>query len=347
MNTPSASTTLDSQTSAVFRRTHIAFLLPVLAASLLIGHSLFHATAAEELVLVGLAVAVLVTGHALIRAHASRLAAEREADRARAELDLTTRVGDCEQRRQSLSAFAQMAAHVAHEVRNPLSSILLNAELLEDEAARCNCDNSGEARILIGSIRREAERLQHLTDEYLAFSRPPIPSPVHHNLNAIVDDIVHLVRAQAGRQHVDIVTDMSRECPCAVMDPQQIKQAALNLVRNALEAMPDGGRLTMATRVEHDGSLSLSVADRGPGISEEQRCQLFEPFYTTKQSGSGLGLSLVAHIVRDHGGDVEVQNEAHGGARFTMRLPASRAELGACACSGGVAQSVPEGPVVL
>ena len=246
---PSASTTLGSRTSAVFRRSHIAFLLPVLAASLLIGHSLFHATAVEEVVLVGLALAVLVTGHALIRSHAFRLAAAREADRTRAELELTARVGDCEQRRKSLSAFAQMAAHVAHEVRNPLSSILLNAELLEDEVARCRCDDSAEARALISSITREAERLQHLTDEYLAFSRPPKPSPVHHSLNAIVDDLVHLVRAQAGRQHVDIVTDMSRECPCAVMDPNQIKQAALNLVRNAMEAMP-GGR---APRAGHGG----------------------------------------------------------------------------------------------
>jgi len=344
---PSASTTLGSRTSAVFRRSHIAFLLPVLAASLLIGHSLFHATAVEEVVLVGLALAVLVTGHALIRSHAFRLAAAREADRTRAELELTARVGDCEQRRKSLSAFAQMAAHVAHEVRNPLSSILLNAELLEDEVARCRCDDSAEARALISSITREAERLQHLTDEYLAFSRPPKPSPVHHSLNAIVDDLVHLVRAQAGRQHVDIVTDMSRECPCAVMDPNQIKQAALNLVRNAMEAMPGGGRLALVTAVDRDGGVALSVIDSGPGIPDARRCQLFEPFYTTKPSGTGLGLPLAAHIARDHDGDIEIQNEPTGGARVTIRLPASRADAGACRCDGATIEpSLLEGPAV-
>jgi len=322
------------------------FLLPVLAASLLIGHTLFHATAVEEVALVALAVAVLATGHALIRSQRSRLAAEREAERVQSELDLRTRVGDCEQRGKSLSAFAHMAAHVAHEVRNPLNSILLNAELLEDEAARCNCDNSGEARALIGSIKRETERLQHLTDEYLAFSRPPRPSPIHHSLNAIVDDLVHQVREQANRQRVALATDMSRGCPCAVMDPHQIKQAALNLVRNALEAMPQGGRLTMGTAIKSDGEIALSIADTGPGIPDEHRQQLFEPFFTTKPSGSGLGLSLAAHIVRDHGGFIDVRNEPAGGARFTILLPVSRAEVGACSCDTDVATPGAATPVI-
>jgi two-component system, NtrC family, sensor kinase len=132
------------------------------------------------------------------------------------------------------------------------------------------------------------------------------------------------------------VTDMSRACPCAVMDPHQIKQAALNLLRNALEAMPGGGRLTLATDVEPDGSVVLNVTDTGPGIANEIRDQLFDPFFTTKATGTGLGLSLAAHIVREHDGFIAVENERGGGARFTLRLPPTRAEAGACACDGPV-----------
>jgi signal transduction histidine kinase len=249
------------------------------------------------------ALLALAAGHGLMRSRARRVAAAQDAARARQELALQARVGDCEQRRQSLAAFARLASHVAHEVRNPLSAIMLNTELLEEEAAKCQCDNA-EAQALVASIKTEAERLQHLTDECLAFARPPRPAAAHQSLNAVAEELAHLVREEARRSAITVETRMSHDCPCAIVDPHQIKQADLNLVRNATQAMPEGGRLTISTGVEADGSVTLSVDDTGPGIPEELRCQIFEPFFTSKPPGTGLGLPLAAHIVRDHGGEI-------------------------------------------
>jgi signal transduction histidine kinase len=275
---------------------------------------------------------VLALGHALMRARGRRLVAADTAERLRAESSLIARVGDCEQRRKSLAEFAQLAAHVAHEVRNPLNAIMLNGELLEEEVRRCNCAGAGEAATLIASIQREAERLRHLTDEYLAFARPPKPSVGQHSLNAVVDDLAHLVREEAGRQRVTVAVDMSRDCPCARFDPHQVKQAALNLVRNALQAMPSGGRLTMTTSVRDDGRVALAVGDSGPGVPLADRCAIFEPFFTSKPTGTGLGLPLAAHIARDLGGDIELGDGPDGGALFTIVLPGLGAEAASCSC---------------
>ena len=171
--------------------------MAVVAAAFLVAHSLLHATAVDELLLVLVALTALVAGHGLMRNRARRVAAEHEAARVREELALQARVGDCEQRRQSLAAFAKLASHVAHEVRNPLSSIMLNTELLEEEAAKCGCESASEAAALIASIKKEAERLQHLTDEYLAFARPPRPAAAHQSLNAVAEELAHLVREEA------------------------------------------------------------------------------------------------------------------------------------------------------
>ena len=307
--------------------------LAVVAAAFLVAHSVLHATAVDELLLVLVALVALVAGHGLMRNRAKRIAAEQEAARAREELALQARVGDCEQRRQSLAAFARLASHVAHEVRNPLSAIMLNTELLEEEAGKCSCENASEAAALIASIKKEAERLQLLTDEYLAFARPPRQAAAHQSLNAVAEELAHLLREEARRSGITVETRMSRDCPCAVIDPHQIKQAALNLVRNAMQAMPDGGRLTISTDVAADGTVALSVDDTGPGIPEERRCLIFEPFFTSKPQGTGLGLPLAAHIVRDHDGEIGFGPAPGGGARFTITLPPSRSESGPCACS--------------
>jgi signal transduction histidine kinase len=307
--------------------------MAVVAAAFLVAHSLLHATAADEILLVLVALTTLVAGHGLMRNRARLAAAEQEAARVREELALQARVGECEQRRQSLAAFAKLASHVAHEVRNPLSSIMLNTELLEEEAAKCGCESASEATALIASIKKEAERLQHLTDEYLAFARPPRPSAAHQSLNAVAEELAHLVREEARRAGIVVETRMSHGCPCALIDPHQIKQAALNLVRNAMQAMPAGGRLAIATEVLADGSVAMHVDDTGPGIPEELRCQIFEPFFTSKPEGTGLGLPLAAHIVRDHGGELDFGGAPEGGTRFTIKLPPSRAESGPCVCS--------------
>jgi signal transduction histidine kinase len=321
-----------------FARVPAVVWLPVLSAMLLLAFSVSHATAIEDLLLLAVTTGVLALGHALMRARGRRLIAEDESERLRSASSLLARVDDCEQRRKSLAEFAQLAAHVAHEVRNPLNAIMLNGELLDEEVRRFNGAGSSEATALIASIQTEAERLRHLTDEYLAFARPPRPSMGHHSLNAVVDDLTHLVREEASRQGVTIVTEMSRDCPCAVFDPQQLKQAALNLVRNSLQAMPGGGRLVISTSVLKDSRVALAVGDSGPGVPLEDRCAVFEPFFTSKPMGTGLGLPLAAHIARDLGGDIELGDSADGGALFTIVLPTPAAGTPPCSCAVGPAR---------
>jgi signal transduction histidine kinase len=328
----------DSQTPAFAQPTFATPFWPTMglavgAAAFLVAHAVLHATAVDELLLVLVALTALVAGHGLMRNRARRVAAEQAAARAREALALHARVGDCEQRRQSLAAFAKLASHVAHEVRNPLSSIMLNTELLEEEAGKCGCGSASEAAALIASIKKETERLQHLTDEYLAFARPPRPAAAHQSLNAVAEELAHLVREEARRSGITVEAKLSHGCPCALIDPHQIKQAALNLVRNAMQAMPGGGRLTISTEVGASGAVALIVDDTGPGIPEELRCQIFEPFFTSKPEGTGLGLPLAAHIVRDHGGELDFGPAPGGGTRFTITLPPSRAESGPCACA--------------
>jgi signal transduction histidine kinase len=319
-------------TPVVRRRMAVSIWLAVASAILLVGFALTRIDAAGEALIVGVAVFSLAVGHAFLRTRAWKAETEAEIERSKAELALQTQVGECEQRRKNLAAFAQLAAHVAHEVRNPLSAIMLNAELLEEEAARCNCESAPESKALIASIRSEAERLQHLTDEYLAFARPPRPSAASHNLNAVVDDLAHLVREEATRSGITVETHLSHDCPCAVFDPQQVKQAVLNLVRNAIQVMPGGGHLRIRTSVRGDNRVALAVEDTGPGIAAEHRCRLFEPFFTTKPTGTGLGLPLALHIIRDHGGDIELEDADGRGARFTVLLPSASSGEGSCAC---------------
>lgn len=324
--------TRSAKAPLVRKRLAVAIWLAVVAAALLVGFALTRIDAAGEALVVGVAIFSLAVGHAFLRTRAWKTETEAELERSKAELVLHTQVGECEQRRKSLAAFAQLAAHVAHEVRNPLSAIMLNAELLEEEAARCNCESAAESKGLIASIRSEAERLQHLTDEYLAFSRPPRPSAASHNLNAVVDDLAHLVREEAARSGITVESELSHACPCAVFDPQQVKQAVLNLVRNAIQAMPEGGRLRIRTSVRGDNRVALTVEDTGPGIAPELRCRMFEPFFTTKPTGTGLGLPLALHIIRDHGGDIELASADGGGARFTVLLPLAPPGDSSCAC---------------
>jgi signal transduction histidine kinase len=313
-------TRLHVRAGAVLTPLRLLMILPATAAVVLVAFSVSRVSATTELLLLLAALGTLVLGHALLRSRARRLEAEAEARRARAELALQARVGDCEQRRRDLSGFARMAAHVAHEVRNPLGAIALNTELLSDELGR-GAARTAEAHALLSSIARETERLRNLTEAYLAFARPPGPTPVRQPLNQMLRDVAMLVREQAARQAVEIDLDLDPHLAPAFVDPDQIRQALLNLIRNALQSMPSGGRLTLSTR-SAVGALRLTVADTGRGIPAHLRCQIFEPFFTTKADGTGLGLPFALHVARAHGGDLEVESR-EGATRFTMTLPSA------------------------
>jgi two-component system, NtrC family, sensor kinase len=223
-------------------------------------------------------------------------------------------------RSERLAAIGKMAAMIAHEVRNPLSSIGLNTELLEDELD--DAPEAAEARDLCHSIHREVDRLTQITEEYLTFARLPKPKLAHEPINSMVGALAAFVREDLAVKQVTLTTDLAAGDPIARIDAAQIRQCLLNLIRNASEAVvaKGSGHVTLRTRAA-GGRIEIDVEDNGTGIAPEVLPQLFDPFFSTKEDGSGLGLALTQQIVRDHGGDLRVDSTVGRGTTFTVSVP--------------------------
>jgi signal transduction histidine kinase len=227
-------------------------------------------------------------------------------------------------RSERLATVGRMAAHITHEIRNPLASLGLNVELLADEVGP---DNQ-EAHKLVTSIGNEVDRLSEITETYLRFVRLPKPKLEHEDLGAIATSVLEFASGELRLGGVTWSIRVEPGMPEVVADESQLRQALLNLVRNAKEAMPTGGRIEVEVAKTSDGMVRLQFADSGPGISPENQAKIFEPFFSTKARGTGLGLALVQQIVIEHGGRIEVECPAGGGTRFTVVLPTATSASG-------------------
>ncbi|MBX3155244.1 MAG: HAMP domain-containing protein [Deltaproteobacteria bacterium] len=226
-------------------------------------------------------------------------------------------------RAERLAAVGKMAAMITHEVRNPLSSIGLNAELLEDELG----DQAVEARNLCRAIHREVDRLTAITEEYLAFARLPKPKVAPEAVNTLVGALVAFVREDLAANNISLVVELAPGDPIARIDAGQIRQCLINLVRNAADAVTakhkaGGSAGTVVVRTRQTARrVSIDVEDDGTGIPPDVQAKLFDPFFSTKESGNGLGLALTQQIVRDHGGDLQVVSTVGRGTTFTLSVP--------------------------
>ncbi len=220
---------------------------------------------------------------------------------------------------EKMAVLGTFASGLAHEVRNPLNSIALQLSLLERRTAAVEGAVAGQVRDLIGIIREEVKRLDSLVSDFLLFSRT---KRVHHQpvaLDALLDEVVRLLRPEARATSVALRRERCGEpAPMLSLDAERMKQVAINLIRNALEAMPDGGNVVVEDGLL-DGSACLRVKDDGPGLPEG--IDVFQLFVTTKPKGTGLGLSIAQQIVAEHGGDISVLSRPGQGAEFTVRLP--------------------------
>lgn len=295
----------------------VAIALPLAAGLALVAFVVRHADIETELTMLFVAAVGLLGGHLLMRARRQRRRAEDDARRATRELELRAQVADAEARRHRLAAFSEVAAQLAHEVRNPLSSIMLNAELLEDEVHAC-AHASPEVRRLATAVCSEAGRLSELTNEYLAFARLPRPDPAPQALAPLVDDVVAFMRGEIDRGSVAV--DVRHEAPSmAVIDAKLMRQVLVNLLRNALDATPPGERLIVRTGAA-PGRVTVDVIDSGPGVPAASGDAIFDPFYSTKPHGTGLGLAVARKIAREHGGDLVLRPSSRG-AWFRLELP--------------------------
>jgi signal transduction histidine kinase len=223
---------------------------------------------------------------------------------------------------ERLATIGQMSAKVSHEIRNPLSSISLNTELLEDEIQELPAGQRDGIAGLLKSIRTQIDVLSGVTEAYLRFARLPKPRPEPTALGELIGELVEFVRPELGMKGVGVRSAIPGELPKLSVDPGQIRQLLLNLLRNAADAMPDGGAVTVEAGVEEkERYVEVTVSDAGVGIPEGDRDRIFEPFYTTKSGGTGLGLAIARQIAEDHGGTLTCEGGSAGGSRFRLRFP--------------------------
>lgn len=216
-------------------------------------------------------------------------------------------------RASQLSALGELAAGLAHEIRNPLGSIRGTAEIVKDPATP-----ERQREEFTSILVQEVDRLNQVVSNFLRFARPAPVGKQNHDLNRILEELVEFTAAECQRSRVAVNLDTA-ELPAIAIDPEQLKQVFLNLVLNAVQAMPDGGRLEIRT-ARCDGALVVEFSDSGPGIPAEILPKIFNPFFTTRQTGNGLGLAISQRIVQAHGGQVEVDTSERG-ATFRVRLP--------------------------
>ena len=220
---------------------------------------------------------------------------------------------------EKMAALGAMMAEITHEIRNPLVSIGGFARRLAKKTA-----DEG-TRKYIDIILSEVARLEGIIQDNLAYIKEITPQPHENDLNAVVQDILTLYEDELKQRGIRIEKDLAAALPMLMIDPQQIKQALINIVTNAMEAMDKGGALDVRTySLPETDEAAIELGDTGPGISPEAMPNLFNPYYTTKVRGTGLGLSITHRIIKAHKGKILYRNKETGGAVFTIKFPAHR-----------------------
>lgn len=228
-------------------------------------------------------------------------------------------------RAESLAALTTLAAGVAHEIKNPLGSIGIHIQLIQKEI---NTEKKPDTEIIakyLEIVMEEVERLNGIVVDFLFAVRPMNTELVRKDLNQLVQDTIEFVKFELEDAKVKLKENYSERLPDLDLDEKYMKQALLNIIKNAISAMPEGGTLTVDTVI--DGSdVLLKVGDTGVGISEANIAKVFEPYFTTKEFGSGLGLTVVYKIIREHGGEVSLTSQEGKGTSFALSFPIPESE---------------------
>jgi signal transduction histidine kinase len=225
-------------------------------------------------------------------------------------------------RAENLASLTTLAAGVAHEIKNPLGSLSIHIQLIH-KAVAGNQLSALDKYIVV--VNEEIDRLNRIVVDFLFAVRPMSMEPREGNINAVIAELVEFVRYELDEARINCVMELSENIPPIDFDERYIKQALLNLIKNAIAAMSDGGTLTITTSF-NDTEIQISVKDTGIGISEENLPKIFEPYFTTKPTGTGLGLTLVFKIIREHRGDLNVKSREGEGTDFVITLPIPQRE---------------------
>jgi signal transduction histidine kinase len=223
---------------------------------------------------------------------------------------------------EHLAEVGTLTGALAHEIRNPLSTLNLNLQLLREDMTRPG--QSPEPRVLakLETLEQEARRLQTILDDFLKFAGRYEVQLAVQPVNPILEESVSFYADRLQRSGVQVRTSFAEGLPAAAVDASRLKQALSNLILNAEAAMPQGGELLVSSAADGRG-LAIQITDTGSGIPQEALDKIFRPYYSTRPGGTGLGLPMVQRIVREHDGRLEVHSEPGRGTRFTIHLPAA------------------------
>ncbi|HUZ17902.1 MAG TPA: ATP-binding protein [Spirochaetia bacterium] len=229
-------------------------------------------------------------------------------------------------RAESLASLTTLAAGVAHEIKNPLGSIGIHIQLIQKSLKTPGRTDKKTVGHYLDIVNEEVDRLNRIVVDFLFAVRPMDARLQEGNPNQVIADLLEFVHFELEEGKVAVDSHLSENLPAVEFDEKLLKQALLNVINNAVAAMPYGGRLTVST--ERRGEVVLiRIIDTGTGISDENMAKIFEPYFTTKEFGSGLGLTVVYKIVKEHGGEISLKSKEGEGTTFTISLPIPQKEL--------------------
>ena len=221
---------------------------------------------------------------------------------------------------ERLNAVRLLAAGVAHEIGNPLNALNIHLQLLDRDLKKSDARNRAALMELVDVARTEVSRLDLIITQFLRAIRPSKPTLAKTSVMTVLKDTLSLLKEEIDNRSAHVELEISSDLPAIRLDKDQIKQAFFNIIKNALQAMPDGGLLHISGAAS-DHFIAVAFRDNGSGISPEDIGHIFEPYYTTKVNGSGIGLMIVQRIIQDHGGRMDVHSEPGVGTTFTVFLP--------------------------
>lgn len=222
--------------------------------------------------------------------------------------------------RKRYNELAGLAGSLAHEVKNPLSIIVMNMELLHEDLEAIDHPEARRSLKRTETVIQQCERMETLLNDFLRFTRLSSLELKPGSLNGQVLQVLDFFETQAAKQNVEIKRYLDAELPSINLDPQTLQAALVNLVKNAMEAMPDGGQLVARTRITRTG-VALDLIDNGCGMEASALINMFKEFYTSKDGGTGLGLPTAKKIIEAHDARINVQSEAGRGTQFTIEFP--------------------------